>query len=448
MKRPVVLLVNPWIHDFAAFDLWARPMGLLILADRLRSQGWDPILVDCLDAHQPDTDVPKEKPNGTARFPRSPIQKPEALRSVPRQFSRYGVNPESVRKELGSLPVPGAILVTSFMTYWYTGVQETVRLLRELYPQVPLILGGIYASLLPHHARDQCKPDEIIVGPGEAQTARVLFKATGVAPRDSERRPGLEFSPALDLLHHVRFLPLLTSRGCPYRCAYCASKRLVPSFVRRPVDEVLREIGSARISYGITDIALYDDAFLLNPADHAMPLLEAAASEFPGLRWHTPNGLHASAIDVTVAGAMKRAGFETIRIGLESSSDDFHKGTGRKTDFDSFVTAVRNLQNAGFSADRIGAYLLVGLPGQSRGQVEDDIERVLQLGAYPKLAEYSPIPGTDLWPEALQRSRYPIDQDPLYHNCTLLSAAEPDVDWDFLQESRRRIREYLSAKRT
>jgi radical SAM superfamily enzyme YgiQ (UPF0313 family) len=447
MKRPVVLLVNPWIHDFAAFDLWARPMGLLILANRLRSQGWEPILVDCLDAHHPDMGVPKEKPNGTARFPRSPIRKPEALQTIPRQFSRYGVSPEAVRKELGSLPVPSAILVTSLMTYWYTGVRETVGLLREIHPRVPLLLGGIYASLLPDHAREQCRPDEIIVGPGEAQAARALFKATGVAPRDNERRPGLEFSPALDLLRHVRFLPLLTSRGCPYRCAYCASKRLVPSFVRRPVEDVLREIRSARISYGITDIALYDDAFLLNPADHAIPLLEAAASEVPGLRWHTPNGLHASVIDVTVAGAMKRAGFETIRIGLESSSDDFHRGTGRKTDFASFVTAVRNLRDAGFSADRIGAYLLVGLPGQSRGQVEDDIDRVLQIGAYPKLAEYSPIPGTDLWPVALRRSRYPIDRDPLFHNCTLLSAAEPDVDWDFLQEARSRIREFLSAKR-
>ncbi len=446
MKRPVALLVNPWIHDFAAFDLWARPMGLLILANRLRSQGWEPILVDCLDAHHPDMEVPKEKPNGTARFPRSPIQKPAALESIPRQFSRYGANPETVRKELASVPVPSAILVTSLMTYWYTGVRETIRLLREVYPHVPLLLGGIYASLLPDHAREHCQPNEIIVGPGEAQAARSLFRATGVAPRDNERRPGLEFSPALDLLHHVRFLPLLTSRGCPYRCAYCASRRLVSSFVRRPVEEVVSEIRSARISYGIKDIALYDDAFLLNPADHAIPLLEAAASEVPGLRWHTPNGLHASAIDVPVAGAMKQAGFETIRIGLESSSDEFHKGMGRKTDFASFTTAVRNLQDAGFSADQIGAYLLVGLPGQSRGRIEDDVERVLRLGAHPKLAEYSPIPGTDMWPAALQRSRHPIAQDPLFHNCTLLSAAEPDVDWDFLQETRRLIRDRLSTK--
>lgn len=446
MKRPIVLLVNPWIHDFAAFDLWARPMGLLVLATRLRRQGWDPLLVDCLDPYHPDMGNPKDKKNGTAHLPKSPIDKPRALESIPRRFSRYGVSPGVIRKDLGSLPAPRAILVTSLMTYWYTGVQETILLLREIFPRVPLILGGIYASLLPDHAKKHCQPDHLIEGPGEDRTADTLFKSTGAIPREETRNLGLEFSPALDLMRTMKFLPLLTSRGCPNRCAYCASKLLVPSFVRRPVNEVIQEIRSACVSYGITDIAVYDDAFLLNATNHAIPLLEWAASEVPGLRWHTPNGLHASAIDMSVAKAMKRAGFETIRLGLESSSDDFHRGTGRKTDFGSFLIAVRHLTEAGFSPDQIGAYLLVGVPGQSREQIADDVERVLQAGAYPKLAEYSPIPGTDMWPVALQQSRYPIARDPLFHNCTLLSSAELDVDWNFLQDMRRRIRDRLGVK--
>jgi len=139
---------------------------------------------------------------------------------------------------------------------------------------------------------------------------------------------------------------------------------------------------------------------------------------------------------------MKKAGFETIRIGLESSSDQFHAHTGGKTDMSSFLAAVQHLKEAGFSKNQIGVYLLVGLPGQSRAQIEDDVDRVLQAGAVPKLAEYSPIPGTGMWPEAMRRSRFPIDAEPLFQNCTLLPAAEPDVDWDFLRTTRRRIREY------
>ena len=85
----------------------------------------------------------------------------------------------------------------------------------------------------------------------------------------------------------------------------------------------------------------------------------------------------------------------------------------------------------------------MGLPGQTRRQIEDDVELVLNAGAFPKLAEYSPIPGTRMWPEAVKASRYPIELEPLYHNCTLLPAAEPEVDRTFLQETRRRIRDRL-----
>ena len=113
---------------------------------------------------------------------------------------------------------------------------------------------------------------------------------------------------------------------------------------------------------------------------------------------------------------------------------------GGKTDIQGFLKAVANLKEAGFSREQIGAYLLVGLPGQSKAMIEDDVERVLLAGAFPKLAEYSPIPGTEMWSKALKASRYPIDKEPLFQNCTLLPAAEPEVDAAFLQATRKRIR--------
>jgi len=49
MARRTLLLVNPWIHDFAAYDFWVRPLGLLVLASLLRESGCGVRLVDCLD---------------------------------------------------------------------------------------------------------------------------------------------------------------------------------------------------------------------------------------------------------------------------------------------------------------------------------------------------------------------------------------------------------------
>jgi radical SAM superfamily enzyme YgiQ (UPF0313 family) len=208
---------------------------------------------------------------------------------------------------------------------------------------------------------------------------------------------------------------------------------------------VVQEIQDAVQDYGIRDIALYDDAFLVDAANHAIPILDSAAEKFPGLRWHTPNGLHAAAISKRVALAMKKAGFETVRIGLESSADEFHRQTGGKTDMKTFIAAVKHLKEAGFSREQIGAYLLVGLPRQTTDQIEDDVDRVLQAGAFPKLAEYSPIPGTRMWEAATRFARFPIDREPLFQNCTLLPTAEPGVDGEFLGKIRKRIRDYLDS---
>lgn len=445
MNRPEILLVNPWIHDFAAYDLWAKPLGLLVMASRLRREGWEPRLLDCLDPDHPAMEPVKVKVYAHGSFSRSPIPKPEALAHVPRSYSRYGVHPEIIEQDLMSIRTPRAILVTGLMTYWHTGVRETILLLKKVFPGTPVLLGGVYASLLPDHARQHSGADEVVTGPGEASLAQALQRHTGFLAESISYPSALEFTPALDPLRVVRFLPLLTSRGCPFSCSYCASGKLSPFYVRRSPAEVVQEIQNAVHRYDVKDIALYDDAFLMDAANHALPILESAAEKFPGLRWHTPNGLHAAAISKRVALAMKKAGFETIRIGLESAADEFHRQTGGKTDMKSFISAVKDLKEAGFSRKQIGVYLLVGLPRQSTDQIEDDVDRVLQAGAFPKLAEYSPIPGTRMWEEATRFARFPIGQEPLFQNCTLLPTAEPGVDGEFLGMTRKRIRNYLDS---
>jgi len=49
--KPSLILVNPWIYDFAAYDLWSKPLGLLYLAGFLREYGFRIHLIDCLDVH-------------------------------------------------------------------------------------------------------------------------------------------------------------------------------------------------------------------------------------------------------------------------------------------------------------------------------------------------------------------------------------------------------------
>ncbi len=123
------------------------------------------------------------------------------------------------------------------MTYWYPGVAVAIRLAREHFPGVPVILGGIYATLCPEHAREHSGADRVVAGPGEAAIGPLLEEITGWSPPgaivpdldDLDSRP----YPALDLLEHPSYIPILTSRGCPLDCSYCASRQLQPVYRRR-----------------------------------------------------------------------------------------------------------------------------------------------------------------------------------------------------------------------
>jgi radical SAM superfamily enzyme YgiQ (UPF0313 family) len=382
--------------------------------------------------------MPRRSDRGQShgRYHREPIPKPNGMKPIRRRLCRYGVSPHLVRRRLAATPRPDAIILTSLMTYWYTGLAETIDVLNEVLPGVPMLLGGVYATLMPDHAR-ALKCADVITGPGEGQVVEALQDLLGQS--DGEHDPSLEFSPALDLLRDVRFLPLLTSRGCPFHCSYCASRVLSPHHVQQSPEAVEGEIQRAVDRYHVRDVTLFDDAFLVDPENHALPILDMIGSRFPGLALHSPNGLHAYALDRRVAGAMKSAGFQTIRLGFESAEDEFHRATGGKSSFAAFCDAVENLHSAGFRRSEIGAYLMVGLPGQSRDSIERDVRRAIEVGAYPRLAEYSPIPGTALWEQALAHARYPIDEDPIYHNCTLAPCAEPEVTPEYISLLRKKI---------
>ena len=316
---PDILLINPWIHDFAAYDFWAKPLGLLTIAGLLRKHGFKVSYLDCLNRFH--RRAPKTDP--AARFGRGPylkerIPKPVGLHDVQRHYSRYGVKPEWFKADLLEMPQPDLVLVTSLMTYWYPGVQETIEVIRSVFSQTPIILGGIYARLCPDHARDCSGADLVIAEPAENELLSLVQDFTGFSttarfdPDDLDSYP----YPALDLQTTINYAPLLTTRGCPFNCAYCASPFLEPLRKSRSSDSVIEEIKYWHFKYGLVDFILYDDAFLVEAERHAVPILEGVCRSDLNVRFHTPNALHIREINARTARLMYRAGFSTLRLGL------------------------------------------------------------------------------------------------------------------------------------
>jgi radical SAM superfamily enzyme YgiQ (UPF0313 family) len=434
-----LLLINPWVYDFAAYDLWAKPLGLLYLAALLKKNGWTISFIDCLDVHHPalkplSIKKPTRRPDHRGHFYREEVAKPFLLRGIPRRFYRFGLPPEVFREALHIIPSPRAILVTSGMTYWYQGVHDVIKIVKEVFPKVPVILGGIYATLCTVHAELHAGADFIVTGRGETQILDLLEGLLGVSP---SFRPDLQDldslpSPAFSLYPHIDYYCCLTSRGCPFQCTYCASPLLNPRFMKRDPAQVVEEIGRCVVEYGVEDCAFYDDALLI---DHkfATGLLQGIGERGIKVRFHAPNGLHARGVTAEVAYLMHEVGFVTIRIGLETTSPDRQRATGGKVSTEEFQSALQNLRHAGYTPDEIGAYVLSGLPGQGREEVEETICFVRECGARPNLAEYSPLPGTPLWEEAVQCSPFDLVGEPLFHNNSILPCRWDGLDWDDLQ---------------
>jgi radical SAM superfamily enzyme YgiQ (UPF0313 family) len=437
---PHILLVNPWIHDFAAYDVWAKPLGLLTLASILRYHGFNITYLDCLDRFHPK--APQTDPfarHGRGPYLKTKISKPGGLEDIPRNFSRYGIEKKWFREDLLCIKKPDLVLMTSMMTYWYTGVQETIGVIKDIFPDVTIVLGGIYASLCYEHALNHSGAHRIETGPGEKHILEMVGECTGFSvnakfdPDDLDTYP----YPAFELQRKINYIPLQTSKGCPFACKYCASHYLNPKRMVRNPESVVEEIRCRHEKHKVKDFVFYDDALLVDSEKHALPLLEGIINAGLKVRFHTPNAVHIREVSRQTARLMFQAGFKTLRLGLETTWLDIRNELDKKVSVTEFIKAVTFLKEAGFDKNMIGVYLLAGLPGQQTEFIESSIQSVKQTGATPILAYYSPIPKTALWGQAVASSRYHLESDPIFTNNAILPCQNQPFSWQTISHLKK-----------
>ncbi len=426
-----VLLINPWIYDFAATSLWPRPLGLLKAAQYLSVFDVDLSLIDC-------TDVYLKSLSGRGKYPKERVEKPQCLKAVPRTFSRYGITTEHFRQKLAQAAPFDLVLVTSVMSWWYPGVQRVIDIVREGHKNVPVILGGIYATLWHDHASANSGADFIYQG-AVGEGIRVIFNTFGFRPKKK-----LEVSSPyyrLGLYRNYSFAPILTSTGCPFACSYCASRILGKGFSQRPPHEVVGEIEEL-CERGVYEFAFYDDALLVNADRHIKPILNELRTRRVNARFHCPNGLHARFIDEDLACLMRDSGFRTIRLGFETFDGKRQKETGGKVTSEDLSLAVGHLKRHGFTKKEIGTYLMYGLPGQTLEEVKEGVEFLMSLDVCIHLAEFSPIPGTKCWNDLEDKGVVKKDMDPLLTNNTVFSYLFSGYDPHAISELKLAVKNY------
>jgi len=420
-----ILLLNPPIHDFSAYDFWLKPYGMLRVAGFLRGQA-EFQLFDYMDRFSPL--VPefaavagsfKKKRRsdrwGRGEFHSEPHEKPAIFDAVPRRYNRFGIPRASFQKFLRENGPFDAVMIQTVMTYWYAGVREAIEDVRAISPQTPIILGGVYATLCKEHAR-KMNADLIVDG----LNLEPLWKFLNLTP-DLNALPLWDLYPRLDT--GVQKL----ADGCPFKCTYCSVPQVYPSFQARPMERSLAEFDHL-LACGVENVVFYDDALLYQPDRILIPYLKEILKRPRRVNFHTPNALNARFISKELAGLMVEAGFKIIYLGFESNAYEWQKKTGGKVYSHELGIAIDNLVRAGADINNIHAYLIMAHPQSELQNIDDSMRFASSLGIRLMLSEFSPIPGT---PDG-ELCRQWIDLDePLYHNKTafpILSLGADEVN--------------------
>jgi len=444
MAQPRALLVQPWIADFAAYDFWIHPLGLLFVAGFLAQRGWSLDWLDLLaGARVAPSRADGRGPLAARAFPLPDGLGANRLPRAGRSYRGYGISAGAARDRLATLARPDVILLTSQMTYWYPGVRAAVRQLRRRFPDVPLWLGGGYAALAPRHAAATPGVTGIVAERRLGPALETLSRALRLPPPTAEELERAQ--PAWGLVGATPHAAWLTSWGCPGRCPYCATPATFGAWQARRHDVLLDELGQLARRQDVRHLAIYDDALLFRAQHHFLPLADAIRGDRQlrsRFRWHLPNAVHPRWIDRRVAAALAALEVDTLWLGAESFDAAWLQATGGKVTPEETAAAVAHLQAAGLPRRRIGAYILGGLPGQEDASVLSALAAEHRLGLRVALASYSPIPGTPSF-TSLAASEPRLRQEPLWQNNTLREMESPER-WRALRDEVRRLNSALS----
>lgn len=202
------------------------------------------------------------------------------------------------------------------------------------------------------------------------------------------------FSPFTKFTASSKQFFIVTSRGCPFKCVFCAEPSFHGANMRyASVDRVVEHVTSLKEKYDLSVLTIYDDQILMNRA-RAKELFSKLAPL--KIRIEMPNGVTLSYIDEELAGLMKTAGVDTIFLAIEHGSkrvlkDIIHKPIA----FNRIKPTIQLLQDAGIFTC---AFFVIGLPGETRNERQETRDAIFDWGLDWAFFNYAtPLRGSELF---------------------------------------------------
>jgi radical SAM superfamily enzyme YgiQ (UPF0313 family) len=324
---------------------------------------------------------------------------------------------EIIKKE-----APDVIGLTS-STPNFPRALELARIARDV-SGARIVLGGVHASAIPEFIIENYHEliDCVVVGEGEEtmlelvdafRSGSSLSGVEGIVYKSGEkivrtgRRPFIEDldripPPDRDLIpqdlfvpnaHNARYrkcLTILTSRGCPYNCSFCAARVVSGKKYRmHSAEYVLNEMQSLKERYGARQLVITDDTFTINRG-RLEQICRGMIDRRLDLQWFCFSQVNT--VDKETLSLMKRAGCYSIGFGVESADEGILKNMGKNIKPEQALETVHIANRLGLKTQ---TFYIFGSPGETREQMERTLAFSQEVDAV--LSFYNmlvPYPGT------------------------------------------------------
>jgi radical SAM superfamily enzyme YgiQ (UPF0313 family) len=254
------------------------------------------------------------------------------------------------------------------------------------------VLGGLHISLIEGQALDYPDVDFAITGDGEIPLYK-LVQALNEERNDFSSIPGLIFRqhgnvkvnpqariedlddlPYPDYriakITNIEIYPIITSRGCPYKCKYCTVGTISRGrWQPRSVKNIIGEIKLAKERYHIKEFIIIDENFS-QKMDRAVDFCNSMIEENINIPWSVMEGMRADKIDKNILTLLKKAGCDSIYFGIETVENAELEHIAGDKKMLVINRAVKLAHEEGF---RVCGYFVVGLPGATYKTVMNSV---------------------------------------------------------------------------
>jgi len=230
--------------------------------------------------------------------------------------------------------------------------------------------------------------------------------------------------------------PVVTSRGCPFRCTFCAAECVSGRKIRRrSVGNVVGEIVRLRDRFGVREIHIEDDNFTAGK-EYVLSFCDELRRRAPGVTWTCPNGVRIDTLDREMLAAMKGAGLYFLSVGIESGSDRVLRRMKKSLDVGRIEEKVRLVREAGIG---VSGFFMLGFPGETAEEMEATVAFALRLPlARASFANFQPFPGCEEFDRLRETGEIAVDWETFAPTLQSTSYHPPGITGPDLRRLRKR----------